>query len=601
MFKLEAKKYHWPHFFIIPFQCDVVGSTCFFLQKLGTALAATLEIPFMAKMVDSVIKTRETGGSYKTSLLWFVLLMLCIAYRRIASDIGFLLRRRIAVKAENTISKEFSTKIAKLKYRYIEDEKTLNLINRLYKDLGRKVGLMLTRSFNLMVYALRIISVLVIISTQICWVGMVVIVLCIPLVLLAFKSGEKSYKSLKSASEYQRKHLYLSEVLSGREAVDERTIFGFSNEINKQWYEQFEKSRKVTLKSNTKLSMNVMSSSMVTSIFSGIIMLLLVHPAVTGQISEGMFVSLSASVYSLIEMMGFQMVRSIGELSTSNEYLKEFTIFAALDTDEGVLEQADKQIEPFKSLEFKNISFKYPNSEVYILKNVSFLIEKDKHYSFVGANGSGKTTITKLILGLYDNYEGEILINDVNIKSYTPAQIKAFFVTIFQDFAKYFVSIEDNIVLGNMDYLDGNSNEKDEKVKEITESLGIYDEMKSRPNGFETMLGKIHSDGVDLSGGQWQRVAMARVLISSAYVQILDEPTASLDPINESKLYELFGQVSKNKTTIFISHRLGSTKLADKIFVLDNGSIIEEGTHNALIERNGVYSQMYNNQKRWYE
>ncbi|MFR5073060.1 MAG: ATP-binding cassette domain-containing protein [Bianqueaceae bacterium] len=243
----------------------------------------------------------------------------------------------------------------------------------------------------------------------------------------------------------------------------------------------------------------------------------------------------------------------------------------------------------FNKIEFKDVSFKYPGTDKLILDGVSFVIENGKHYSFVGVNGAGKTTITKLIIGLYTNYEGEILVDGKSIRDLTQAEIKGLSAVVYQDFAKYNMSLYDNLAIADID----NSNTYEQAEKAI-ELVGLSDAVTNLENGMDTLLGKIGKDGVDISGGEWQRVAMARIVMSNAPLKILDEPTAALDPISESAVYHNFEQISKGKTTIFISHRLGSTKLADIIYVLANGKIVESGCHSALMAENGLYCDMLN-------
>ncbi|MBW9158790.1 ATP-binding cassette domain-containing protein [Clostridium tagluense] len=229
---------------------------------------------------------------------------------------------------------------------------------------------------------------------------------------------------------------------------------------------------------------------------------------------------------------------------------------------------------------------------------MSFVIEHGKHYAFVGSNGAGKTTITKLITGLYDEYEGDILIDGNNIREYSQSYLKALCSVVYQDFAKYYISFKDNLSIGRINGIKNKGN--DILIQDAVSTMSLNDVIESLPHGMDTPLGKIKSKGVDVSGGQWQRIAMARAIISPSPLRILDEPTAALDPISESNIYEKFEEISRGGTTIFISHRLGSTKLSDEIFVLGNGQVVESGNHNELISKNGVYTEMYESQKGWY-
>ncbi|EGT0694222.1 ABC transporter ATP-binding protein, partial [Clostridium perfringens] len=216
----------------------------------------------------------------------------------------------------------------------------------------------------------------------------------------------------------------------------------------------------------------------------------------------------------------------------------------------------------------------------------------------VGANGSGKTTITKLLTGLYDNFEGDILINNKSIKDYSFSDLKGLTSVVYQDFSKYSISIKDNVAVGNINKID-DINFSD-KIADALEIIQLKDKVDSLKDGIKTELGKLKESSIDLSGGQWQRIAMARSIVSDSELVILDEPTAALDPVSESNVYENFEQISKDRTTIFISHRLGSTKLANEILVLQDGKLAEVGSHEYLINKKGIYADMYESQKEWY-
>ena len=213
----------------------------------------------------------------------------------------------------------------------------------------------------------------------------------------------------------------------------------------------------------------------------------------------------------------------------------------------------------------------------------------------MGVNGAGKTTITKLLTGLYDNYEGEIYLNGKNLREYTLAELKGYFTVVYQDFAKYQIEYKDNVKLGDV------LRDDDGRMVECTRQIGLDGVVDTLHSGADTPLGKVSENGVDLSGGEWQRLAIARSLYSASPMKILDEPTAALDPIAESGIYELFRDITMNKSAIFITHRLGAAKIADKIIVIDGGRVAEFGSHAELIRQGGIYAEMFNTQRGWYE
>jgi ATP-binding cassette subfamily B protein len=226
-----------------------------------------------------------------------------------------------------------------------------------------------------------------------------------------------------------------------------------------------------------------------------------------------------------------------------------------------------------------------------VLNGVNLVIEKGKSYSLIGQNGAGKSTLMKILLGLYREFEGEILINGADISQYSSDELRRLFSIVYQDFAKYYIPLSDNITLGTENG-DFGSALRFSELEDVVAKL---------PDGKNTPLGKIYDAGADISGGEWQKVAIARALYANTPFMILDEPTASLSPMAENKLYKRFAEITKEKTSLLISHRLGSTKLSDVLFVLDNGVIAETGTHDELMAANGIYADMFKKQRSWYE
>jgi ATP-binding cassette, subfamily B, bacterial len=340
------------------------------------------------------------------------------------------------------------------------------------------------------------------------------------------------------------------------------------------------------------------AGSILFGLISIMISMVLLQPVLAKTISVGLFISLVTAVFSMVQMMSWGLTNSVDQLARHREYLKDLTEFAALDELPGAELPHTTPPPVFESIVFRNVRFKYPGMDSYILDGLTLDIHAGRHYAFVGVNGAGKTTITKLLTGLYDGYEGEILLNRRPLSSYPQSDLKSFFSVVYQDFARYSIPFGDNIALGDV-----NGMQRDDAysaVLPVVEQLGLREAVDNLPNGLASPLGKIRDDGQDLSGGQWQRVAMARSVISPAPLRILDEPTAAMDPIGESRLYEEFENISRGGTTLFISHRLGSTKLADHIFVIGFGRVLEEGSHRELMEAGGEYAGMYESQRSWY-
>lgn len=248
------------------------------------------------------------------------------------------------------------------------------------------------------------------------------------------------------------------------------------------------------------------------------------------------------------------------------------------------------------TLEFRNVSFKYPYSEEWSLKNITVAIKSGEKISIVGENGAGKTTFIKLLMRLYDPTEGGIYYNNIDIRDIEYLDYIKIFSSVFQDYHLFPFSIKENIVF------DQSENISDKIVEKLLFEVGLKDKLQGLPRGIHTGLSKqFDENGTDLSGGESQKIAIARAIFRDASVIILDEPTSALDPISEYEIYQKYNEMVSGKTSIFISHRMASTRLSDKIIVLNNGELVEYGTHNMLMKQKGNYCKMYELQKEYYE
>ena len=253
-----------------------------------------------------------------------------------------------------------------------------------------------------------------------------------------------------------------------------------------------------------------------------------------------------------------------------------------------------KKIE--KGFEFKDVRFAYPNSEVEILKGISFTLKAGEKLAFVGQNGAGKTTLIKLLLRFYEPTSGEILLDGVNINRFNIAEYQEFFGVIFQDFFKYEFTVKENIAIGNIDEIENQP--KIENAAELSLADDVVAELK---HGYNQQLGKRFVNGQELSGGQWQKVALARAYMKNAEVMILDEPTSALDAKAESEVFGRFIGLTEGKTSIIISHRFSTVRQADRILVLEHGRVLEIGTHEELMKNKNLYSELFTLQAEGYQ
>ncbi len=589
-------------FLKIPFQACPGCSAIICITRIISSLIPALTALATAYFVNTAIAIFSNEKEFAAIFLPLSCYMLIVIYNYLKNVIIFnFVNIRFDMKIFRYFRADMINKRAKLKYEHVENNDTWELINRTSNNLLGSIASGFNGILDIIDLILQVTSVLLIIFTQVWWVALVILALAVPFTLLAVRGGKEVYEADKEAEEKRRRAEYYRKVLSERENVEERSVFAYTDVIKDKWHGIYEVARKISLKVNVRWYVLGRIGSVITLAFTLMILGILFIPLKSGALSIGLFVGIQTSLMDLVDTMSWRLSYVTSEFTKNLQYLKDLTRVMALSEQEGAFDlPADYKKVSLYTIEFENVTFQYPGTERYVLKDFSVKLEKNKHYAFVGVNGAGKTTITKLLTGMYDNYEGNIYINGKNLRDYKLAELKAFFSVVYQDFAKYYITIEDNIRLGNTREID--HEEYDEKnMWELLERIELKNVVEEYPEKLHTYLGKIRENSLDLSGGQWQRLAITRALYNPAKVQILDEPTASLDPVAESKIYQLFGEMSKGKTTIFITHRLGAARLADEIIVLADGKVVEKGSHDELLGADGIYTEMFESQRSWYQ
>ncbi|MCL2628342.1 MAG: ABC transporter ATP-binding protein/permease [Oscillospiraceae bacterium] len=584
---------------------------CAFLHMLLSVVHAIMPTAAMAlataNFVDTATTILQGERPHDDIYLPLIMLLLVLGIFTTIGSVLQLISARISLSLQRSLKPEIVRINAALDFKHIENAESWELISRVSRDPVKSVMEGFGSMMQFMQIVVCVVSVLTLIASQIWWAALIIIGFSAPMFWLSIRAGKKNYQAGRDAEKFNRRRDYLNDVLTGRDAADERTLFGFSDEINKRWKQQYELGRKLQLKVTLRMFLITKGSSLILALIAMLVALTLISSVVSGDLSAGMFMGIMSAVFGMVQQLGWQMSDSLEKTSKVGEYMKDLTEFVELGRcqGDGGLSPSGNLCEPdtepieLETLEFRNVSFKYPSGEHLVLDGLSFFLKSGRHYAFVGKNGAGKTTITKLLTGLYTEYEGEIFVNGKELREYPEGTVKAMFSVVYQDFARYYVSLKENIKLGDVAGINTIS-DFDSKITAASEQAGLEETIAELKDGMDTPLGKIIEDGQDISGGQWQRVAIARSLISRAPVKILDEPTAALDPISESRVYSEFEKLMHGKTTIFISHRLGSTKLADEILVIDDGKIIERGTHEKLMNENGDYAEMFEAQRGWY-
>lgn len=440
-----------------------------------------------------------------------------------------------------------------------------------------------------------VISIVVLLQLNV-WFVILYLLLTIPGIILNYVFDRKAEKFRQEYSADRRKMLYYRWMLVDATPAKDIRMYNLTDDIKQRYNDEY--SKYYTQKK--QLDKKLLVFSFLTELLrrSGEITMFvyIVYHALIGSISIGDIAMYTGYVITSANSFYHAVSQFIGYVFYACRFIMpEYFKFLSIACPDDV--SSEIRLSSFETLEFKNVYFKYPLSTEYILKGVSFQINQGDKISLIGINGSGKTTIVKLMLRLYEVDAGEILINGINITRYDIKDIRRIFSVLFQSFVKYPLSLRDNIALSDYQRV-----YNDEEITQSLKQSGIYDELSDNLNNHldTKMTRRFSDDGIELSGGQWQKIALSRAYFKNSEILIFDEPSASLDAEAEDRIFNNFAKISNGKTGIMISHRVSSARMATQIIVLDDGKIIENGTHEELIENNGVYAKLFNLQKNKY-
>jgi len=581
--------------FFIPYRACKILCIVFLALNIVKWIIPILNVYVFADFINNAVSYvgGESNNVQKVITSFGYIIMILCADRfidAISKAIEIKMQGQIDLVTKSAMLKKY----AGLEYKYIEDKETYELFNGIYCNCEKRIIGFFKSFVKLLGILIDVILTFVIIGNCMPKFLGVFALFLILVTFLGYKWGQKQYIAEEKSRAYHQKYDYYDELLIGKSANKERKLFDYRIFIEGKYRENLTKSKKIEQNIRIRWIVVAKSISIMMSIIVCIMIYMLFESLRIGIITVGLFVSLVQAIINIVGLLSWDFSDELNALTIAQKYFEDFEKFIVLSDNDGARD-IPVQFDDFNSLEFINVSFKYPGTERYVLKNISFKIEKNKKYSLIGINGAGKSTIIKLISGMYSEYEGNILLNGMEITSYSNSELKGLASILYQNFAKYSISINDNISIGDI-----NRQISEDEKNSVLELFDLKDKFKSLSNGLDTVVGELGDKENGLSIGQWQKLAFIRASISDSPLVILDEPTASLDPKAESRLYEEFDKICKDKTTIFISHRLALCKITDEILLLDGGNIKEKGNHNSLIEKGGLYMEMYESQKEWY-
>lgn len=571
---------------------------------LANALAVAIPalIPFVFAyifklVIDQVVVSVSIGHiDYNKFSILFAAGFVVYIIQSLAFSIQDYLHRLLYTKIPISLYQIVLSKVSKLDLAYFEDSEFKNTLEKVRDSYS-------WRPLNLMEYLLfgfqsliQVFTAVFVLATLAPVLIIVIMIVAIPELISRIKESELSWGIWDAKSPHRKKFWYISSLLQERDSVKEMKLF----QLPKIFLSEIKELQQDIYQDNKALATKYLGINTIFNILGGItfiaILLFIVLEAVAKRITVGDISYFTTVITNLQSGVG-GLFRNLVRIFSESLYTA--SIFEVLDAAPKLKHKENpKRINLKKPplIEFKDVSFAYPGSKNNILKNFNLIIKPSEKIALVGENGSGKTTIIKLLCRLYDVDKGDILINGLSIKEIDLNDWYRALGVLFQDFVRYEYKAKENIHFGKV--------EEKENIKKIIEaaiSSGADSMIRKLEHGYEQMLGRTFTGGIELSIGQWQKMALARGFFRNAPVLILDEPTAAIDAKAETEIFNRVEKLSRDKTVIIISHRFSTVRNADKIYVIDNGKIIESGSHKQLIDLNGQYANLFKLQAKGYQ
>lgn len=548
-------------------------------------------LPYVSLITSQNIMNylQTMNGNFNSLLLLVIIYFTVIVTQMVIGSLySYLLK-----KYNDYIFKElnilFLEKCSYLSYQDYENPRTYDILTRAEQQIGVRPISIINTFLNIISSFISFMSSLIILASWHLWSLIGFLILPILSYKYFVKINQKEFNTITNRTIKERQSWYFTYLMIKDYYIKEIK----SLDLYQYFLNRYSKIKNEIYKEdiiiNKRKSLFSFFYQLSNTIFSLVVVIVAMMEAFSGMILLGNFMTY-ISTSSKVESAITSITSSLFSIYTDLMYCQYLvTFFDLVNEREKNVKPGKKDIHDINTIELRNVSYRYPNSKNYALENISLKFEKGRKYVLVGENGSGKTTLIKILNGLYLDYEGDILVNGINLKNIDQSKYKKLISVIFQDYNNYELTARENIGLGDVSKI-----EDFNAVYEAATIGGSKDFIESLPNQFDQQLGNWFEGGIQLSGGQWQKIAISRALIKKAEVSFFDEPTASLDPSSEYMFFNNLTKYSNNKITVFVTHRFTNARIADKVFVFKNGQIVETGNHEELLNKNGLYCSLYN-------
>ena len=532
------------------------------------------------------------GGAEFIAIESLILLTISHILKHVFNGIANYIPIVIKSKISQVLTFDLHAKISKIDAEMFENDEFLDSIEKAKKGKSEIAWDTITLFSILFFYFPYFVFISSYLFSLKPLLVILILLIFIPILLTQLVKTKIYSTTEDESASIRRENSYYSSCIVSREYFKETRMLGSVKYFLALFTKTLEEVNRLQFKADRKSSLINLCLQLLSLLGYLGVMLLLFESVITGSISIGAFAAVFQGINDVYKLMEEVIYSSAGGMMKDIGYVKKYTDFMRMKEKN---HSEKKATDNWRSIRVKNVSYRYPGEKKYALKNINLTINKGEIIAVVGENGSGKTTLMRLLSGIYTPKEGEICIDSSRFTSISQESLYSNFSAVFQHYQKYMMQLNENIQISDLLYLASN------KDLDLVCSNARIDPNNHTiyPEGYNTMLSR-EFDGVELSGGQWQRIAIARGLYKKSQMIILDEPTAAIDPIEEANIYNDFIKLIRGKTALIVTHRLGSIKLANRIIVLDGGQIVGDGTHEHLLEKCSQYKKLFKEQKKWY-